>query len=233
MVGSSWRTELCISNPYSETLTVKVSLHQGGDVGSYNVGVPSSWVVCNDDFILDWFDLTDFQGGLSAVAHFEDNPGIEWPIFPIAVKVYNQTNHGTYGLSVNPVPAIPITGDEHQDFLASGIRHYGTPGVDGFRTSIGVFNPDHEAQTVTMMVADYNGEIVWNRTEIVAAKSQIQFLLPGSIDIVAGSAIISNKGTESSGIREIFPYVTVTENETGDGRYIGAGQIWIQLIKSD
>jgi hypothetical protein len=233
VAGSSWRTELCVSNPYSTTLTVEVYLHQNGDVGSHTVGVPSTRVVCNDDFILDWFGLTEFQGGLSAVAYHAENPDIEWPIFPLAVKVYNQTDHGTYGLSVNPIPAIDIEGEIHQDFMATGIHHFGTPGVDGFRTSIGVFNPEAEPQQVRMLVADQYGEIAWDRTEIVAGKSQVQFLLSQSISFIAGTAVISNLGTESSGLGEICPYVTVTDNETGDGRFIGAAQIWIQLIKSD
>lgn len=224
VAGSSWRTELCVSNPHGSLLTLKVFLHQNGDVDSYTLGVPSTRVVCNDDFILDWFGLTEFQGGMSVWAQLPSNPDIEWPIYPLTVKVYNQTDHGTYGLSVAPAPLLAIDGDIKQDFLATGLRHYGTPGVDGFRTSIGVFNAEDWPQEINMFVADQHGEIVWERTETVASKSQVQFLLPQSISFNAGTAVISR--AEEVVEWGIFPYVTVTDNQTGDGRFINAAQFW-------
>lgn len=225
VAGSSWRTELCISNPHSSVLTLRVHLHQNGDVGSYTLGVPPARVVCNDDFILDWFGLTEFQGGLSVWAYSPSNPDIEWPVYPLAVKVYNQTEQGTYGLSVAPVPLLAVDGDVKQDFLATGIHHYGTPGIDGFRTSVGVFNAEEGAQDVRIFVADQHGDIVWERIETVASKSQVQFLLPQSISLTAGTAVFSRLG---GGTVEwgIWPYVTVTDNETGDGRFINAAQFW-------
>ncbi len=139
------------------------------------------------------------------------------PYYAISVRVYNVTDHGTYGLAVTPVPAINLADETQPGYLATGIHNYGTPGVDGFRTSIGLFNYSKQTQKIEMLVFDGSGSPVWQRTEWIAGDSQVQYLLPSNIVLTEGVVGFINHGGSVGSPLPIFPYATVTENETGDG----------------
>lgn len=232
--GSTWRTELCISNPHDSTLTVRLLLHQGDTGATHAQSVGPLRTDCSADVLLQWFGLTEFQGGLSVWAPSGSNPEIDTPIYALSVRVYNLMPDGTYGLSVTPVPALTVQGDVHQEYLASGVRNTGSPGVSGFRTSVGVFNYSSAAQQVQMFVLDPAGNPVWERWEWIPGESQRQYLLPAALELNHGSVAFINHGTESGPAATVYPYVTVTDNATGDGRFIGASQVWIgPLVKSE
>ena len=206
--GSTWRTELCISNPHDATLTVELHLEQEGTVAEFDLEIQAHRTRCSSDFLLQWFGLTEFQGGLSVWAPSGSNAGLEPPNYALSVRVYNLMPDGTYGLSVTPVPAISVLGDVHQEYLASGVRDYGTPGVSGFRSSVGVYNQAGLPQQVQIVVLDPAGGPVWERWEWIPGESQRQFLLPASLQLAYGSVAFINHGMESGSGSTIFPYVT-------------------------
>jgi hypothetical protein len=134
---------------------------------------------------------------------------------------------------VAPVPAISVLGEVTSEYLAAGARNFGTHGVSGFRTSVGVFNHVSSAQQVQMFVLDPAGNPVWERWEWIPGGSQRQFLLPASLELAHGSVGFINHGTAGGSEYTIYPYATVTDNSTGDGRFVGAAQCWIgPLIKA-
>jgi hypothetical protein len=137
--GSTWRTELCISNPHDATLTVRLLLHQGDTNTTHAHSAGPLRTDCSADVLLRWFGLTEFQGGLS----------------------------------------------------------------------------------------------VWERVEWIPGESQRQYLLSAALEPTYGSVAFINHGTGSGSGSTIYPFVTVTDNTTGDGRFIGASQVWIgPLVKT-
>jgi hypothetical protein len=154
------------------------------------------------------------------------NPGLGTIRYPLSTRVYNITDDGTYGLSVTATPLIQVDWTMYDEFAASGLHHFGTPGVSGFRSSVGVFNHTKAVQRVQMTVYDAEGLEVWEREEELDMGQQVQYLLPQSLEAVGCSAVFINWGHETLGTGMIYPYITVTDNATGDGRFINASQYW-------
>jgi hypothetical protein len=144
--------------------------------------------------------------------------------------VYNQTFAGTYGLSVTPelisldlyqgINVVPLS-------YMTGLHNWGQAGFNGFRTSIGVYNPHESSVTANIVVVSPSGNIVWQRSATVAGQTQSQFSMPQDIYLSGGHAIVGTGGSLG-----VVGYATVTDNETGDGRYIAPSSLWDQAAKT-
>jgi hypothetical protein len=229
VAGSSWRTEVCISNLQSFSLNVVLRLFQDGSTDTAQILVGPFVTACSEDFLSELFGLSEYQGGLLVqAAPPPENPSGMALNFALSVRVYNQTENGSYGLSVDPVTRPPTLNEEKVGLshAASGLHIFGVVGVSGFRSSVGVCNPEDEPVEVSISVKNLGGITVWERNGWVPARSQVQFLLPQSLGVINGMAAFLNKGTSTAEYPTVYPYATVTDNATGDGRFINAGQNW-------
>lgn len=229
--GSDWRTELCLTNPQGSTLTVGIVLLQGGIAGSGSLPIPPGGTICSEDFILEWFSATKWQGGMIIGATEDTNPGLESRQFLASVRVYNLTANGTYGLSVLPEPLIAEYGNivSMLDVNAmTGLHHWGTAGVNGSRTSVGLANFGSSPFDVVLGVGDETGETVWQKSIEIEGYSQAQYGLPKNLTLINGFAAM---GADDASL-SVQAYVTVTDNETGDGRYISGTIPWAPRTKN-
>ncbi len=243
--GSDWRTELCVTNHLaSDSLNVVAALFQGQLDGTEVLTLLPGETLCSDDFLYEWFDLSRWQGGLLVSSAGTANPELTVKFFTASVRVYNLTQNGTYGLSVTPEPIIvpefycDPTNPQCVDtfnltgiYDASGVHNFGTAGVDGSRTSVGVFNANDYDLRFLFAVTDTFGNIVWTKTAWVAAATQVQYSLKKLSVPDGGLRVEVIDGP--SGQHLAFPYLTVTDNKTGDGRYIAAPSTWRADAKSD
>ena len=143
----------------------------------------------------------------------------------IKVKVYNVTADGTYGLSV---PAFPLGHayddimDRRRRYFASGIQHWGTAGIDGSRTSVGVAAlPGFPGSMIQLSVLDNTWIAVWTKEISPVGSSQVQFSLPKNLVVLDGSLRV--RLSDPIPRHCVFPYFTITDNETGDGYLVPAG----------
>ena len=223
--GSDWRTEMCLTNPQIDTLTVGITLIQGGPAGAGSLAIPGGYTVCSEDFLLEWFGATKWQGGMVVGATANANPGLASRQFMVSVRVYNFTPSGTFGLSVQPEPyAIEFgnIGDIMDNAGATGLHHWGTAGVSGFRSSVGAVNYSSDPKNIYMFVVDENNFLVWEKSIVLEGYSQKQFGLPKNLTLSNGAVGVTAPNASIS----VQPYVTVTDNETGDGRYISCAFAW-------
>ena len=230
--GSDWRTEMCVTNHLaSDPLNVGVLLIQGQLDGAAILALQPGETICSDDFLNDWFDRSKWQGAAVVLATEDTNPGLQSRYFTASVRVYNLTPNGTYGLSVTPEPNLSPMYDDAFDrtgnWDASGVHHFGTPGVDGSRSSMGVFNSEEFDLLFLFAVTDTFGNIVWTKTRWVNALAQYQTNLPKNLSVPDGGLRVEIIDGGPDGWQFLaFPYLTVTDNKTGDGRYIAASETW-------
>jgi hypothetical protein len=232
--GADWRTELCVVNPEPNALTITLALVQGGGLaGGGNILLQPGETMCSDDFLFEWFGETTWQGALILGAEENSNPGLDpaFRFFMVSVKVYNLTQNGTFGLSVTPEPVIEEFGNIgllNNNYFATGLHNWGRAGVNGFRTSVGLFNVRSVAQEFGIVVVDSSINVVWQKVDTVPPFTQVQYSLPRNLTFEKGSVLFQFQFGEILA----YPYATVTDNETGDGRYITGTQYWIPMVKS-
>jgi hypothetical protein len=166
--------------------------------------------------------------------------------FLVTAKVTNNTANGTYGLNVSPeidhFGLHPVhwydTSGEYDDYVVgwgNGVKNYGKPGVSGYRASIGFVNLatgidgwDGSAypipQKIDFFVKDRKGYNRFYHEETVPPFTQRQIALPSDLDIRKGSVIFCILGEPDVlapvGSEAVYPYLTVTDNQTGDGVYM-------------
>ena len=147
--GTVWKTEICITNPWDYTLVLTDVFIQGGAVvDAFNWDLPAGNTECSQDAVSDWLGRASWTGAYAIAALEEDNPGVD-TLFVVSVKIYNTDPRGTFGQAVPVGSYIPDPWGIAYPYaygIATGIQNYGTVGVDGFRTNLGVFNPADVAQ---------------------------------------------------------------------------------------
>lgn len=221
--GTVWQTQLCISNPHWYPLKVNVQMWQDGAMFGAGVMVPSDGSVCSEDFLGEWFNTQRYHGGLVLYSTASENPELEYVVFTAEVRVYNLTDHGTYGTLVDPYPRYPL-GDP-RGFVypwgqVSGVIHRGEPGEDGFRVSVGAFNFDENPRTIEYWLRERNGNVAWQHWLEVPGRSQVQEAIPGEVEMSTWGSVTMQDPLWRDGDRPpLYGYVTVTDNQTGDGAY--------------
>jgi len=145
-------------------------------------------------------------------------------VFVAIAKVYNDTPYGTFGTAVPVAQVVPSAwsmGTMLDLGVISGLHNWGSPGVNGFRTSIGVFNPADFQQQVVAEVYDEYGYYIWGKTLNVPAATLIQFSVPKNVQFSNAAGWGLNAGG-AQGTVPIFAYATVVDNKTGDGVFKSA-----------
>jgi hypothetical protein len=212
-----WKTEICVTNPWDYAMILTDGFVQGG-----NILVPMQWqlpagqTLCSSDVVYDWLGRTSWTGAYLIVAFQADNPGLDTR-FVVGVKIYNTDPRGTFGQALpmgSYIPEAWSIGSPLSYGLVTGIQNYGTAGVNGFRTNVGVFNPADWAQVIEFHVFDNQGQQLWSTTRTVPAMSQIQISIPSWVVVHGGVGLGVNNGTVF-----VFPYASIVDNKSGDGVY--------------
>jgi hypothetical protein len=92
---------------------------------------------------------------------------------------------------------------------------------------VGVFNFTEYDLLFLFAVTDTYGNIVWTKTRWVSALAQYQKSLPSNLSVPKGGLRVEIiDGGPDDQKHLAIPYLTVTDNKTGDGRYIAASEFW-------
>jgi hypothetical protein len=212
--GTDWRSELCVGNLSGSEITVTIMYGSSDyDIDGGWVDIPGDETYCWQDIIQDGFGENSFSGWLWVIADEDDNYGMEVP-FTASMRVYNWTSKGTFGVNVPAVnPEAGLFGLEEIMGAATGVQNYGSVGVSGFRTSVGLNSIETEdSQAVAIVVTDYRGVIVWEKSLWLDPMEFTQISLPKNLTVYDGTLALLSSGVVTS-------YITVVDNRSGDGVY--------------
>jgi hypothetical protein len=221
--AARWRSSLCMTNPQWTWLNVEARLIQDGIYTAQVIDVGPNQTRCSDDFLLEWFGLERFQGGMILVAEPAANPDLVFLHFTPSLRVYNPARGGSFGTGVDPVPVFGPA--DPRGFAwpwgqSSGIVHWGAPGEAGFRAAVGIFNPTRAERTVDFWLREANGNIVWEMELEAPPLSQKQWQVPDGAVVDHGSVTMQDPLWRDKGRPPVYGYATVVDNLTGDGVYI-------------
>jgi len=222
--GTMWKTEMCVTNPWGHSLVVAGGFVQGGTVSEGLVEFPPYATYCSQDLIADWLGYSKWSGAFYLWAPPDYNTGVSGTVFAAVGKVYNDTPYGTFGTSVPVAQVVPSAWSMGTmlDFgLISGLHNFGTVGVNGFRTSVGVFNPADFTQQIVLEVYDSYGYFVWGKTINLPGLTFKQIAVPSNVQFADASGWGVNNGG-AYGTVPVFAYATVVDNKTGDGVFKNA-----------
>ena len=215
--GTVWKTEICVTNPWDYPLVITDGFVQGGEIlGELTWTLNAGITLCSADAVGDWLGRASWAGAYAAAAFPSNNPGRDTR-FVVGVKIYNTDPRGTFGQALpigSYVPEAWSIGQPMSYGLVTGIQNYGTAGVSGFRTNVGLFNPAFFSQQIEFYVFDQNGYQKWHTTRTVPALSQIQISIPSNIVVRDGIGVGVNHGTQF-----VWPYCSIVDNKSGDGVY--------------
>jgi hypothetical protein len=222
--GTMWKTEMCVTNPWDTPLVLAGGFVQGGTAYEGLVEFSPGMTYCTQDLIAEWLGVNKWSGAFYLWAPPDYNVGASGTAFAAIGKVYNETPYGTFGTTVPVgqfVPAAWSMGTPLPFGLVSGLHNWGTPGVDGFRTSMGVFNPADFSQQIVLEVVDSWGYLVWSKKINVPGLTFKQFAVPSNVQFSNAAGWGTNNGG-AYGTVEVIAYATVVDNKTGDGVFKSA-----------
>jgi hypothetical protein len=203
--GSDWRTEVCVTNLENTTTNLLVLLADTETWGA-TWAVPGNSTACIDDLVVQVTGEDSFAGW-GAILIDDDKHSFDRMFVP-SVRIFNLTDHGTYGQSVSVE-----TDDNANHFCGLNTVVGVFPGVwntSAFRTNIGIAGTDTESQRVIIDVLGPDGEVVWHTTRDVAPFGFEQFAVPSGRQVAGGHIEMRSNGLA-------LGFVSVVDNLTGDG----------------
>jgi hypothetical protein len=232
--GTMWKTEVCVTNPWDTSLFIAGAFIQGGRAEYDVIEFPPRTTYCTQDLVKDWLLEDKWTGAFGLYAPPEFNTHTTRTAFAAIAKVYNDTPAGTFGTSVPVAQIVPEAwsmGDPLPIGVVSGVHNFGTPGVSGFRSAVGIFNPATFAQQIDILVLDSYGHVVWSKTVSVPGWTIKQYSVPQRVQFQNSAGIGINNGG-ASGTVQVFAYATVVDNRTGDGVFKPAMIFYENVLKS-
>jgi hypothetical protein len=223
--NTMWKTEMCVTNPWNTPLVLAGGFVQGGTAFEGLVEFSPGMTYCSQDLIAEWLGVDTWAGAFYLWAVPEYNTNANGTAFAAIGKVYNDTPAGTFGTTVpvgQYVPAAWSMGYPLPFGLVSGLHNWGTPGVNGFRTSVGIFNPADFTQEIIIEVVDSEGYIIWSKTLNVPALTFIQVAAPKKLQFANAAGWGTNNGGTHGTTIPVIAYATVVDNRTGDGVFKSA-----------
>lgn len=204
-LGTSWRTDLWISNWTMGRQEVTATLYPtSGEPVTTTFDVGSADTVELRDVVLSTFGLANAKGMILLT--------VDTPFgFQATARIYNVGNPmGEFGQFV---PGIAIARLERQAFVA------GLAGVDGNRSNFGIANPNDLDVDVTVYVLDSHGDLLHTEEMTVGATSVVQVN-----DLFAELGVPPQRGLQldmhTAGGMPIYGYASVVRNDTGDAIFI-------------
>jgi len=204
-----WLTDLQLYNPGSEEVSAELGfLPPETD----NSGVEVQEVSIQPGHSTELSDVVgDFLGesGSGAIRIVHSAPLL------VTSRTYNTSESGTFGQFVPGSSSVDQTlqpGDS--------VSLIGLAGNSDFRTNIGCANTSGNAASFNIKLFNASGTLLWDENRDLLPWGWLQidkvFQKLGLSNITAGSALISNTGTEAP----ILPYASIIDNNTGDPTYI-------------
>jgi hypothetical protein len=202
-VGTNWRTDLRLSNPTEEAVTVRVYLlRQNQDNGAlgeyvdYTVNLGGQVVI--EDVLDDGFD---FSGNAALLIDCDE------PKLVATTRTYNLVEEGSYGQFIPAVAlsdALPAGTTGHVAYLAKS---------GDFRSNLGFAGTTASGGSVTVTIFDENGDELGTRTWPIAPFGQRQVN-----DIFGALSVAPSTSVRATVVATvpIVAYGSVVDERTGD-----------------
>ena len=212
--GSNFRTDLRLVNRTGETVAVTLDYYAAGaDANAAPDATDSVDVAANEqlvlnDFVASSFGVTNGRGGVKVTA--------DGTVLATS-RVYTAGGDGSFGLFVNSVDM----SQAYRAGLISFLQNRPANSGAGFRGSIGWFNPNASAVTVTFRGWDTDGTLLGETSRTINSMTHDQFFINQLWSALAdyGDMYVTFQADGA-----IFVYGTITDNGTNDGTYIPAAQ---------
>jgi hypothetical protein len=212
--GSFFRTDVRIVNRSSAAAEVTIDYYRGANGGASTDASETVTVAANEqlvlnDFLQSLFGFNRAQGGVMITSDTE---------LVVTSRVFDDqraSDGGTKGLFVNAVGMDAALQAGTVAFLQNQLAGSG----DGFRGSIGWFNPNSTDATVTVSGWDTDGTLLGSATVTGVSLVQDQEAIDAIWPALAGYGDMYVTFVAS---QPIFVYGTITDNVTNDGTYIPA-----------
>lgn len=201
--STQWRTDLFIGHRFGVTANVTLKFYAGGAsplVRSVTLQQYSS--VELSDVVLTTFGLTSAAGSLE----IESDGAVE-----ARARIYNSGNPaGEFGQGA---PGLGMLQLARQAYI------HGLSGINGNRLNIGITNPNDEATTFMLYIADRDNNPLFRQDEIpIGAHQNIQYN-----DVFAAFNIAPREGVQVMFLTPdpvIYGYASQVRNDTGDAIFV-------------
>lgn len=214
--GTRWATELSLHNPHSYELVLTFRVSAGGSFTESTATIGANETALWEDFAGTELGL-DGNGAMLVEAEPERN--LDRPesclVFVASMRIYNTASgSGTFGQGI--APADPVRGFVGSwDAYFTGVRAFGEPGVDGFRTNIGFWHLGEEDRTLSLRLVDEQGTVLWGKDLIVRRHEPLIIPVAPQFDTDAATLVVS-PGREWV---DCAVWISVVDNRTGDAAF--------------
>jgi|GEM_PF-3787044 len=213
--GSQWVTELTITNPQRHSITIAHRLSYNGSYLERYHTLAAGRTVYWANYLQEFWGLSGNAGlYLKADPSFNGNLDSDCLAFVVSVKVANVGSpSGSFNMEV-PSANVLV------DFIGSwpayftGIRHFGQPGVNGYRTNIGIWNIGSTA-TLKVTLYDAQGGIRWQQYVLAERHKSVLIPIPDAVSLDQGALVVDPMGQYVYAV----VYVSVVDNKTSDGLF--------------
>ncbi len=216
LAGTTWTTSVRIANPHEHALTVTVRLSTAGSFLTETVIVPPLATVGWSDFLDEVFG---FDGNAAVLLEAEATANPQAPDgelgFAASMRIATVgADGGSYGQGI--VSLEPITGFLG-DWVAyfPAVRLHGRPGVDGFRTNVGVWNIGADPAQLRLKIFDGSGALVRQEHLTAARHEPLVMALPRTLDLDTATLTVE----PLNGWVDCAVYISVVDNLTGDATF--------------
>lgn len=211
--GSRWVTEVSVTNPQLAPITMTHRLSYAGGYLERTQTIPAGATVRWDNYLQDFWGLTG-----NAALYLKADPSFNgWKdsdclAFAASVKIANVG--GASGSFNMDVPSLDVLADFLGRWPAyfTGVRNFGQPGIDGFRTNIGVWNIGTTA-TLKATVYDATGNVRWQQFIVAERHKPALIPIPENVYVDSGALVIDPMGQYV----DAAVYVSIVDNKTSDG----------------
>jgi hypothetical protein len=216
LAGTQWTTSLEIFNPHPRPLTITVHLSAAGGFSSEIVEVPAGETRRWADVMGELFGAIG-NGALLAEAEADRNDQLapECRAFGAAMRISTAGHdRGSYGQTVASLdPSSGFLGD-WTGYLP-GVALWGDPGIDGFRTNVGIWNIGPDEARMRLRILDPSGQQVWQTTLTAARHEPEVIALPRDLDLETGTLVADGFGEWL----DCAVFISVVDNLTGDATF--------------
>ncbi|MGC8916279.1 MAG: hypothetical protein ACP5NF_04805 [Thermoanaerobaculum sp.] len=211
--GSRWVTEVSITNPQLAPITITHRLSYAGGYLERTQTIPAGGSVRWDNYLQEFWGLTG-----NAALYLKADPSFNgWKdsdclAFAASVKIANVG--GASGSFNMDVPSLDVLADFLGRWPAyfTGVRNFGQPGVDGFRTNIGVWNIGATA-TLKATLYDALGNVRWQQFIVAERHKPALIPIPENVNVDLGAMVIDPMGQYV----DAAVYLSIVDNKTSDG----------------
>lgn len=205
--GTNWKTSLCIFNPWSKTLTFDIALIDNTDIlASGQTSVRDSQTVCFGD-VLGSLGMSRGFGVLTVRERTESNT------FAATSRIYNDAGaRGTFGQQIEPISANDPWEYIYSGEVAmiSGVSNFGSAGSYGYRTNVGLMNPNLYGIWARVTEVAENGSSQ-NFDVYVNPLSIYQYQMHRTLE--AGTLLLQGDN--------LLAYASIVDNKSGDAILVG------------